>query len=193
MSRPARDWVWGSCRGLTPAVRSLLLALAEHADEGGRCWPSLSRLSRVTELDRRTVTRGLEELEARAFLTRERRPGESTCYQLLLDRPRPGGERTRAPAPATAPRDQGPATPGGVTPPGARDPRSRGVVPLARGETPPDGGASDPPNRHRTESEPSVCAGDGPNIHPAVNIPAHGANCVKGIPDCFCQVGNAAS
>jgi hypothetical protein len=24
-------------------------------------------------------------------------------------------------------------------------------------------------------------------------ISAHGANCVKGIPDCFCQVGNAAS
>jgi hypothetical protein len=25
------------------------------------------------------------------------------------------------------------------------------------------------------------------------NKTAHGANCVKGIPDCFCQVGNAAS
>jgi hypothetical protein len=25
------------------------------------------------------------------------------------------------------------------------------------------------------------------------NFSAHGANCVKGIPDCFCQVGNAAA
>jgi hypothetical protein len=57
----------------------------------------------------------------------------------------------------------------GVTPSGATNPQPRGVTPLGRGETPLEGGASDPPNRHKnrhsTESEPSVGDGDGPDTH----------------------------
>jgi hypothetical protein len=86
MSRRARDWAW-SCCGLTPALRCILLALAEHADEEGRCWPSLTRLAALTEVDRRTVTRGLAELEARALLTRERTRGQSTSYTLAIGEP----------------------------------------------------------------------------------------------------------
>jgi DNA-binding MarR family transcriptional regulator len=94
MSLAARDWAW-SCRGLTLALRCILLALAEHADEEGRCWPSLTRLAALTEADRRTVTRGLAELEARGLLARERRPGKGTIYTLAIGRPNsavlPGG------------------------------------------------------------------------------------------------------
>ena len=86
MSLAARDWAW-SCRGLTLALRCILLALAEHADEQGRCWPSLRRLAALTEADRRTVTRGLAELEARGLLARERRPGKGTTYTLAIGRP----------------------------------------------------------------------------------------------------------
>ena len=88
MSCRARDWAW-RCRGLTPALRCILLALAEHADEEGRCWPSLARLAELAEVYRRTVTRGLAELEARALLARERERGRSTRYALAI------GERDR--------------------------------------------------------------------------------------------------
>ena len=235
MSLAARDWAW-SCRGLTLALRCILLALAEHADEQGRCWPSLRRLAALTEADRRTVTRGLAELEARGLLARERRPGKGTTYTLAIGRPSPAvlpaeppdspdrdampSGQTDSPARGVTPlsqageatsgmtlpgagdpesrgvtplnqgydppggmtppgaRDphsrgvtplrQGCDTPGGMTPLGARDPHRRGVTPLGRGVTPLDPGASDPPNRHknrhRTESEPSVCGDD--TAHP---------------------------
>jgi len=209
MSLAARDWAW-SCRGLTLALRCILLALAEHADEEGRCWPSLRRLAALTEADRRTVTRGLAELEARGLLARERRPGKGTTYTLAIGRPSTAvlpaeppdspdrdampwgqtdspargvtplsqaGEATSGITPPGArdphsrgvtPLRQGCDTPGGMTPLGARDPHRRGVTPLGRGVTPLDPGASDPPNRHknrhRTESEPSVCGDD--TAHP---------------------------
>jgi DNA-binding transcriptional ArsR family regulator len=205
MSLAARDWAW-SCRGLTLAMRCILLALAEHADEEGRCWPSLTRLAALTEADRRTVTRGLAELEARGLLARDRRRGKGTRYTLAIGRPStevlpteppdpPDSEvtplsQTNARARGVAPLNQGNGTPGGVTPPGARDhhcrgvtplyqgcdtprdmtpqgargPQGRDVTPLGRGERPPNPGASDPPNRHknrhRTESEPSLCGDD---------------------------------
>ncbi len=60
------------------------------------------------------------------------------------------------------PPDQGRDAPGELIPLGARDPLTRGMTPLGRGVRPPDLGASDPPNRHknrhRTDSEPSLCA-----------------------------------
>ncbi len=160
MSRRARDWAW-SRRGLTPALRCILLALAEHADEEGRCWPSLARLAALAEVDRRTVTRGLAALEARALLARERTVGQSTAYTLAIDEPvgceTPVHQVRETPRGVT-PQQQGRETPGGVTPLGATDPSSRGVTPLGRGLTPPDPGASHPPNRHknrhRTVNEP---------------------------------------
>ena len=181
-------------------MRCILLALAEHADEEGRCWPSLTRLAALTEADRRTVTRGLAELEARGLLARDRRRGKGTRYTLAIGRPStevlpteppdpPDSEvtplsQTNARARGVAPLNQGNETPGardhhcrGVTPLyqgcdtprdmaplGARGPQGRDVTPLGRGERPPNPGASDPPNRHknrhRTESEPSLCGDD---------------------------------
>jgi DNA-binding transcriptional ArsR family regulator len=135
MSRRARDWAW-SCRGLTLALRCILLALAEHADEEGRCWPSLTRLAALTEADRRTVTRGLAALEARALVARARRPGKGTVYTLAIGTsastvtsqdvtdPRARGERPPDPG-ASDPRSQERETPGV----GARDPWSRGERP----------------------------------------------------------------
>ncbi|MCP3971672.1 MAG: helix-turn-helix domain-containing protein [Rhodobacteraceae bacterium] len=170
MSRVARDWAW-SCRGLTPALRCILLALAEHADEEGRCWPSLTRLAALTEVDRRTVTRGLAELEVRGLVARERILRQSTTYALAIGEP--DGCETRlhraceTPSGVT-PLHQGCETPGGVTPLGATDPQSRGVTPMGRGMTPPDLGVSHPPNRHKnrhiTVSEPSLSSAAG--VHP---------------------------
>ena len=168
MSCRARDWAW-RCRGLTPALRCILLALAEHADEEGRCWPSLARLAELAEVDRRTVTRGLAELEDRALLARERQRGRSTSYALAIgerDRCETHGEPAGETPRGVTPPQQGCEAPGGDTPLGATDPLSRGKTPLGRGVTPPDLGASHPPNRHknrhRTVSEPSLCGDTDP-------------------------------
>lgn len=175
MSREARDWAWNR-RGLTPALRCILLALAEHADEEGRCWPSLTRLAELTEVDRRTVTRGLAELEDRGLIVRERNRQRSTTYTLAIGQsdgdalPQewgcqtpPDAARPGAPDPrgrGATPLQQGHETPRDLTPLGVTNPHTRGETPPARGVRPPDLGVSYPPNRHknrhRTESEPSL-------------------------------------
>jgi len=131
VSRAARDWAWAR-RELIPALRLVLLALAEHADAQGACWPSLSRLAQLAELDRRTVTRALAELAERGLIERERPASGTTRYRLVLGEPGQGRE-----------------TPRGERPLGASGPQGRGVRPLGRGERPPDLGVSRPPNRHK--------------------------------------------
>jgi hypothetical protein len=84
MSRAARDWAW-RCRGLTPAERVVLLALAELADDdGGQCFPSLGQLERVTELSRRGVTKALAGLDGRLIERDRGGPRRSTSCRLLL-------------------------------------------------------------------------------------------------------------
>jgi DNA-binding MarR family transcriptional regulator len=90
MSERAWDWAW-RCRGLTPARRLVLLALAEHAgDNGETCMPAPGLLRRMTGLSRRGVAKTLNALEAVRLIARE--PGGcdgATRYRLLLDRPGP--------------------------------------------------------------------------------------------------------
>lgn len=68
-----------------PVPKLTLLALADHAnDETFECWPSLTHLSRKTNLDRRTVMRALAELEERKVIKRKRRGRKTTVYRLNL-------------------------------------------------------------------------------------------------------------
>lgn len=53
--------VWERSRA-TGSARLVLLALADHAGDDGRAWPSVSRLARMTLLDRRNVQRALARL-----------------------------------------------------------------------------------------------------------------------------------
>ena len=62
MSIAARDWAWGL--QIAPPQKLVLLALAEHANDGCECWPSLSRLATMTGLARSTVAEALNALEA---------------------------------------------------------------------------------------------------------------------------------
>ena len=47
----------------TPTMKHLLLTIAALANENGKCRPSITRLSILTGLDRRTITRNLKKLE----------------------------------------------------------------------------------------------------------------------------------
>lgn len=69
--------------GLQPASKLLLLVLADHADDYGRCWPSRNRVAEKAGVTGRTVTRMLEGLAAAGFLEVENRPGRTHLYRVL--------------------------------------------------------------------------------------------------------------
>ena len=66
-----------------PATKLVMLALAEHANAAGNCWPSVSRMAKTTGLHRATVMRVLSELEDAGLIVRTRSRGRSTRYQLV--------------------------------------------------------------------------------------------------------------
>jgi len=65
--------------------RWLLVVLADHANEDGKCWPSQATLARRTGMGRSTVNRKLEMLEKNQLIHRISGNSErSTMYHLLV-------------------------------------------------------------------------------------------------------------
>lgn len=61
MSIAAIAWAW-SQQGLPPSSKLVLLALADHADNEGHCWPSIERLKFITGLSQPTIYRVMQVL-----------------------------------------------------------------------------------------------------------------------------------
>ena len=69
-------------------IKSVLMAVANYADEDGICWPSQEQLADDTELSRHSVMRALDQLEDMGLLDRERRhrgDGSRTSDLIMLD------------------------------------------------------------------------------------------------------------
>lgn len=84
MSVTATTWAWS--QSLPATAKLVLLALADHADDEGHCWPSLGRLEQMTGLNRSTITRALSSLDG-MLISRDRSDGgvgHSTRYQLHI-------------------------------------------------------------------------------------------------------------
>lgn len=99
------NWAWQ--QRLKPVPKLVLMALADAADDGGICWPSVATIAVKASVTTRSVRRAMETLINRQLLTAEpryRRDGScsSNRYRLLLE----GGDRM-SPAP-----DRGDSTPG---------------------------------------------------------------------------------
>ena len=95
MSRAARDWAW--TLSVTPVQKLVITALAERADDEGRCFPSLAHLTRMTGLARSTVVVALQELEAARRIVRVRGGGrKSTWYRLFISEPDAMSRQPRA-------------------------------------------------------------------------------------------------
>lgn len=91
MSLKAITWAWDQDEITEQTDLLVLLAIADHADEHARCFPSQGLLSRKARCSTDTVGRALKRLEAAGFLTRAKRPGtgggrSSDLYTLHLDR-----------------------------------------------------------------------------------------------------------
>ncbi len=80
--------------GGAPA-KLVLIALAQHADEAGECYPSVARIAELTGMGRTTVRRALATLEARSLIDVEvrRLDGRQASSRYTLSLPR-GPQRT---------------------------------------------------------------------------------------------------
>ena len=91
MSILAINWALSQkCENATS--KTLLLALANFADDKGLCWPGQVLLAELVECSVDTIQRHLARLEAKGFLSRSRRKSGTGSslhneYRLMLDRP----------------------------------------------------------------------------------------------------------
>ena len=83
MSVGALGWAWG-VRGISPTQNLVLLALADHADERGTCWPGVKRMAEMACLTDRAVRSALRALAELGLVAVARRGGTSSSYRLLL-------------------------------------------------------------------------------------------------------------
>jgi hypothetical protein len=83
-----RAMAWAFLTARPSTERFVLVALAEHADEDGVCWPGVSRLTERTGYGRATVQRALARLEVDGLLSRQERcvsGGRQTSNLYVLD------------------------------------------------------------------------------------------------------------
>lgn len=101
MSIEAIAWALKQRTG-SATLKGVLVAVANYADERGRCWPSQERLAWLTEMGERTVRRSLLELEEKGFLKRQDRfeSGKRLSDMITLNFQRP--ERPVEPAATVA-------------------------------------------------------------------------------------------
>ena len=105
MSIAAMNWAWRQCVPSTPKL--VLLALADAADDEGRCWPSVATLSIKASASTRTVRRAIQILIDQCLITVEPRyrldgSCSSNVYRLTMQ----GGDKL-SPPPDRADRGPG--------------------------------------------------------------------------------------
>ena len=66
----------------SPADKAVLIALANHADPTGDCWPSVARVCLYTSLSERAVRIALRRLEEQGLVTTTHKIGRSSSYKL---------------------------------------------------------------------------------------------------------------
>ena len=86
MSVRAMSWAW--TQACPPTSKTVLLALADHADDDGVCWPGRQGLAQKLRITDRNVTRHLSRLQAIGLISSEARyrpdgSRTSNVYHLL--------------------------------------------------------------------------------------------------------------
>lgn len=130
--------------------KSVLISLADNANDQGVCWPAVDTIAMRCCLSDRAVQKAMDWLEAHGLISRQRKTGRSTVYTVT-----PGNYQ----APEKAPKRQPPNavhprtafTPEGGSPP-------NGVHPTPEaGSPPPPNGVHQPPNAvHPNRKEPTA-------------------------------------
>jgi hypothetical protein len=94
MSIAVSSWVWNNSP-TKGSEKLVLLALADFANDAGRCWPSISTIAKRCGLDRRYVISILHQLEEGGHIQVERRGRQSNLYTLggVVNRTPPAQEQ----------------------------------------------------------------------------------------------------
>jgi hypothetical protein len=83
MSIYAMTLVW-RVTDLNQSQTLVALAIADHANDEGFCWPSIKTLATKSRLSERQVQRIIRELEDGGILVYAYKPGKSNVYKLDL-------------------------------------------------------------------------------------------------------------
>lgn len=142
MSIAIMSQVW-KLQGLSSTQKLVLLSLADNANDGGECYPSIAQIEARTCLSERAIRGAIRSLEAAGLVRTVARAGTSAVYFLTVsDASTPAADA--APAPRAAP---------------AADAAQGGTTCRGEGHDVPGRGARAAPkpslNRQRTVSEPS--------------------------------------
>lgn len=82
MSLCATKWAWTQC--IKSTQKLVLLSLADRADDKNNCYPSVTRLSKDTCLDRKTVIKNISTLENLGLIQVKKRFGACNYYTIKL-------------------------------------------------------------------------------------------------------------
>lgn len=88
MTIKAMNWAWEV--DLPPALKLVLLKLADRANDDGECWPGQASIAKACGIGERTLVRHLATLEAMGLLQKQLRYGEdgrrsTNIYRLDID------------------------------------------------------------------------------------------------------------
>lgn len=132
--------VWDEATDIRGGDLLVLLALADFADDEGRCWPSVATIAKKARLTERQAYRSLKALEASGHLHRNSSPGKRASYVLIPTPDKLSGD----PGQDVTPDNLSPLTHGQVTP------EQMSGLPLTSDPLPPT-----PPNKEEPSLEPS--------------------------------------
>ena len=90
MSVKIMSWAWS--QKIEPTRKLILMALADHADDDGVCWPSMNKLADKCSVSRRTVLRNINALKEDGIISSSHRHREdgsmsssSTLSTLIIN------------------------------------------------------------------------------------------------------------
>lgn len=67
------------------AAKAVLHALADHADDAGRCWPSVKRIAQWAGCNEKTARKALQRVVEMGAVRREERKGTSDIFTIQYD------------------------------------------------------------------------------------------------------------
>lgn len=129
-------------QGLTPAQKSVLISLADNANDEGVCWPSVAKIGERTCLSERAVQQAIKVLSECKVLRIESRQGRSTMFTV---------------------------TPAAFAPPQKLRPRKK-CTPAANAPTPEPAAPQPPQELHPTPAAAAPRTVIEPSVEPTGNL-----------------------
>ena len=101
MSIKAMNWAWDV--NLQPAVKLVLLKLADRANDDGECWPGQESIATACNMSERSVVRHIADLEKHGLLVVMRRKNDSGKQETNLYKLNIGAVRIAGPGDKLSP------------------------------------------------------------------------------------------